>query len=124
MAFTATVPFAKFKNQRVKQTAVGTTADNNIVGGAAKISCIDVTHNGGASTKIFLHIWNDAAPTAASTASHICFPITNGQRQVVTISDPITFSNGVSWACGDAGGTGVGSAVSGGSTCSVTLIST
>ena len=124
MALSATLPLARFKNQRVKQTTVGTTSDNHIVGSAAKISCIDATHNGGASTKIFVHIWNDTNPTAASTASHICFPITNGQRQVVTINETLSFSNGISWACGDAGGTGVGSAVSGGASVAVTLIST
>tara|TARA_R110000751_G_scaffold19200_10_gene57692 strand:- start:1033 stop:1407 length:375 start_codon:yes stop_codon:yes gene_type:complete len=124
MALSATPPLARFASQMVKQTALSTTADNHIIGAAAEVACIDLTHNGGASTTGFLKVWNDTNPTEASTVCDLCFPVTNGQRQVLVISPDVAFSSGISWAFGDAGGTGVGSAISGGALVIATLTST
>ena len=113
MAFLATLPLARVTSQMIKQTALGTTADNNITGSNATIYVIDATNNHATATG-FLKIFDSAAPTVGTTHPEIVIPIAGAQRQIVTIAEGITSTTGISWAFVNAAGTAGTDAITGG----------
>ena len=103
MATSATLPLARITSQMVKNTALSTSADNNITGSNDTIYMLDITNNHG-SAKGYLKIFDSAAPTVGTTHPDIIIPIAGAQRQIVTIAEGITSTTGISWAFTDAGG--------------------
>lgn len=124
MALSATIPLAKFSSQMVKQTALSTTPDNNVIGGSCKIFMLDCT-NGSSSAKGFVKLYDQAADVVFGTDHpFLVFPLAASQRQVVTIAEGHATANGISWAFSDAGGSGAGSAVVGGTLAIIAVVRT
>jgi len=99
----STLPAARMSSMMLKQVACTTTSDDNITGSNPTVYTIKVTS--AASNTNYVKIY-DATTATASIDPHIVFPVTAGQTQVVTCVEGITMTNGFSWRCVDAGGTG------------------
>ena len=113
MAFLATLPLARVTSQMIKNTAISTTADNHITGSNATIHMLDITNNHG-SAKGYFKIFDSTSPSVGTTVPEIVIPVAGAQRQVVTIAEGITSTNGISWAFTNAGGTAGTGAITGG----------
>tara|TARA_R110000824_G_scaffold199734_1_gene383671 strand:+ start:1195 stop:1560 length:366 start_codon:yes stop_codon:yes gene_type:complete len=99
----STLPSARMSSMMLKQSACTTTSDDNITGTNSTVYIIKVTS--AASNTNFVKIY-DAKTATVSIDPQIVFPVTAGQTQVVTCIEGITMTNGFSWRCVDAGGTG------------------
>ena len=74
---------------------------------------LDITNNHGSATG-YLKIFDSKSPTVGTTTPDIVIPVAGAQRQIVTVAEGITATNGISWAFVNAAGTGGTGAITGG----------
>jgi hypothetical protein len=103
----SSTPFAgPFTTQLVKETVTGAVPDNNVRTGATTLYMVRVDNSGNPSLPVYLHLYNNVAPTVGTTPPDITLLFAGGEASdTVWISGKL-FATALSFACTTAGGLG------------------
>lgn len=82
------------------------TSEANVTGGAVTIYLIEIDNTANASTRVYLKLYNAAAPTIGTTAPDIVIPCPGGTitRAALASASGISFGTALSFACVTNGG--------------------
>lgn len=103
----SSTPFAgPFTTQLIKQTVANATANDDVRGGATTVYLARVDNSANASQVVYLHLYNNAAPTVGTTAPDTTIMVAGGAVLETLWLTGMAFGTSLSFACTQAGGLG------------------
>ena len=103
----SSTPFAgPFTTQLIKQTVTDATPNDDVRGAACSVFLARVDNSANASQVVYLHLYNNAAPTVGTTAPDTTIMIAGGIVFETAWLTGLAFGTALSFACTQAGGLG------------------
>lgn len=103
----SSTPFAgPFTTQLVKQSSATASPSNNVRGGGTTIYLVRVDNSANPSQNVYLHLYNNAAPTVGTTSPDVTLLVNNADVFETIWLTGEAFGTALSFACTLAGGLG------------------
>jgi hypothetical protein len=106
MSLTST-PFAgPFTTQLIAQSSANASPNNNVRGAATNLFLARVDNSANPSQVVYLHLYNNPAPTVGTTAPDVTIMVAGGAILESLWLTGISFGTALSFACTTSGGLG------------------
>lgn len=106
MSLTST-PFAgPFTTQLIKESSATAAPDEDVRGGATDVFLLRVDNSANPSQSVYLHLYDNAAPTVGTTPPDFTFKVLQGIVLEIVAFPNLQFGTALSFACTTSGGLG------------------
>ena len=106
MAFTKSDMLVPANASVIRDTDAAGTANNNVNGAAAVLYEAIIDNSANAAQKVYLKLYDNAAPTIGTTAPNMIVPVPGGATVSLAVPEGVSFATALSYACVTTGGTG------------------